>query len=400
MYRVSNFIRYFAWALLAGTALATITLNLNPAAYYDLIEWRLFSLPDGWLGFSPRFTLISVVSEGLMALFLFFLGKELWEAHVLERGAFRGGRSGAALLATLGGMIGAALVWVILATLFETAEEASFATGWAVPLGSDVVLCYLVGRAVFGVGSQALHVLLLITIGADLGGLLVVGLAYPSAPLQMLWLLLPLLASGAVWLAAGRWAREGATERQHQRAAALWPYLLAGLVSWAGVAASGLPGALGLLPILPAIPHADRAFGLFAEAEAFLHDPLNRFARYLVNPLILILLLFGFTRGGIDLAAWAPTTWITLGALWLGKPLGILAGATLAMRALGMRLPAGVGPREITLIALIGAMGFTVPVLALDTALPGGAMTEAARLGLALSLLAGPLALLIGRVLR
>jgi NhaA family Na+:H+ antiporter len=42
-------------------------------------------------------------------------------------------------------------------------------------------------------------------------------------------------------------------------------------------------------------------------------------------------------------------------------------------------------------------MGFTVPVLTLDTALPGGAMQEAARLGLAFSLLAGPLSLLLRR---
>ena len=52
------------------------------------------------------------------------------------------------------------------------------------------------------------------------------------------------------------------------------------------------------------------------------------------------------------------------------------------------------------LIALISGMGFTVPVVALDSALPGGAMTEAARLGLALSLLAGPLALILGRLLK
>ena len=48
----------------------------------------------------------------------------------------------------------------------------------------------------------------------------------------------------------------------------LWPYAVAGLVSWIGVALAGLPPELGLLPLLPAIPHADRSFGLFAEADA------------------------------------------------------------------------------------------------------------------------------------
>ena len=42
------------------------------------------------------------------------------------------------------------------------------------------------------------------------------------------------------------------------------------------------------------------------------------------------------------------------------------------------------------------AMGFTVPVLSLETALPGGAMQEAARLGPGPSAsLAGPLALVL-----
>ena len=65
--------------------------------------------------------------------------------------------------------------------------------------------------------------------------------------------------------------------------------------------------------------------------------------------------------------------------------------------ALGLRLPPGVSLRDILRIAVILAMGFTIPVLSLQSALPGGAMQEAARLGLALSLLAGPVALLLGR---
>jgi NhaA family Na+:H+ antiporter len=64
---------------------------------------------------------------------------------------------------------------------------------------------------------------------------------------------------------------------------------------------------------------------------------------------------------------------------------------------LGLRLPHGVSLRDILLVALIMGIGFTVPVLSLDTALPGGAMQEAARLGLALSLFAGPLALALRR---
>jgi Na+:H+ antiporter, NhaA family len=120
-------------------------------------------------------------------------------------------------------------------------------------------------------------------------------------------------------------------------------------------------------------------------------------AHVLVWPLSGILFLFGLTRGGVDLSAFAPTTITTLVAVWIGRPLGMLVIGLGLAALLGLRLPPGISLRDILRIMLIMAMGFTVPALALETALPGGAMQEAARLGLALSLLAGPLALLVGR---
>lgn len=399
MYPVSRSLPRFATALLGGAGLATLWVNLAPAGYYDSIEHRLLDLNlPGWLAPQPfSLTPLNIVGEGLMALFLFFLGKELWEALTLEHGALKGRQAVLPAGLTLGGMIGAALAWMLVGSLIETAEEASFAIGWPVPLGSDVVLCFLVGRAAFGTGHPALHLLLLLTIGSDILALLVTGLGRLDVSLRVAWLLLPLAVSLATWARFGRAPRPDAPERDRRAGQRLWPYLLAGLLSWLGVAAAGLPPALGLLPVIPAIAHADRSFGLFAEVEAALHDPLNRLAHGLVWPLTAVLFLFGLTRGGIDLQAFAPTTVTTLAALWLGRPLGmLLIGLGLAV-ALGLRLPQGITLRDILRIAVIMGMGFTVPALSLETTLPGGAMQEAARLGLALSLFAGPLALLMHR---
>lgn len=402
MYRVSPFVRHFGLALLSGAGLATLWVNADPASYYDAIEFRLADLPlPLWL--APRglsLTPMTLVSDGLMALFTAFVAKELWEALVLERGALSSGRARAPLGAVIGGSIGAVLVWLLVSALIETAAEAPPGAGWQVPIGSDVVLGYLVARRAFGAGHPALHLLLLMAIGFDITGLVVLGLSDPDISLRLIWLALPVAAAAGVWALYGRPPAPAATERDRRRGLHLWPYVLAGLLSFAGVAASGLPPALGLLPVIPAIPHADRSFGLFAEAEEYLHDPLNRLAHLMVKPLAVVLFLFGLTRGGIDLAAFAPTTLSVLAALWIGKPLGLMLGLIGAMAFLGARLPPGISARDLLVIALILAMGFTVPVVALDPALPGGAMTEAARLGLALSLLAGPLALVLARWLR
>ncbi len=402
MYRVSAFLHRFAFALLAGAVAATLWVNLSPASYYDFIEMRLadLSLPS-WLAPLPvSLTPVLLVSDGLMALFFFFVGKELWEALILERGALTANRAYLPLGLTLGGIAGAALGWVLLASVLQTAEEAGFGTGWPVPLGTDVVLGYLVGRWVFGPGHPALHLLLLLCIGTDLLALLVVGLAYPAVTLRLLWLVLPLVASLGVWAIWGRRPPDAASERRKRATLALWPYVVAGTLSWVGVVASGLPGALGLLPVIPAIAHADRAFGLFAEAEEFLHDPLNRLAHLLIKPLAVVLFLFGLTRGGVDFAAFAPTTTILLGSLWIGRPIGMICGGLAVALTWGLRLPPGVTVRDLIVIMLIMGAGFTVPLLALDTALPGGAMQEAARLGAALSLCVGPAALLLARALR
>ncbi|MDP2082596.1 MAG: Na+/H+ antiporter NhaA [Pseudotabrizicola sp.] len=402
MYRVSPFVRHFGLALLAGIGMATLWLTLSASSYYDAVEWRLVELPlPEWLApFPLALTPVAIVSEGLMALFLFFVGKELWEAVRLKRGALSGRRGGLPLAAMLGGWIGAVLVWLICGALFETAVEAGTGAGWPLPLGSDVVLCYLVGRMIFGNGHPALHLLLLITIANDIFGLIVVGLAYPASGLRLIWLGLTVVAIAAVWFGFGRLARANASERDHRRAFALWPYVLGGGVSWLGVVLAGLPGALGLLPLVLVMPHADRAFGLFAEAEEFLHDPLNRLAHLLVKPLAVVLFLFGLTQGGVDFLAFGPTTGTVLAALWLGKPAGVLLGAWGAARLLGFGLPQGVRPGDLVVIAVICGMGFTVPVLALDSALPGGSMAEAARMGLVLSLLAGFAAFVIARFLR
>jgi len=400
MYRVTPFLSRFAGALLAGAVLASLWVNLAPGSYYDAIEFRLFELSlPAWLSPLPfGLTPLWLVGEGLMALFFFLLGKELWEALVLERGALNGRAAALPLGLALGGMVGAVGLWAVSLALLGPA--AGLATGlaggvgWQVPLGSDVLLCFLFGRLVFGPGHPALRLLVLLAALTDVLALLVLGLTQPFATLRPAWLVLPVVAPVAVWYACGREPGPQASERKRRLRQALWPYIAAGLTAWVGVVAAGLPGALGLLPVIPAIARTDRSFGLFAAFEAMLHDPLNRLVRLASWPLTVILFLFGLTRGGVDLAAFGPATLAVLASLWIGRPLGLLGLGFGLTAVLGLRLPAGVSRRDLRAIAVLMAMGFCVPLLATGSVLPGGALPEAARLGLALSLLAGPLALL------
>lgn len=399
MYRISPHIRTFALALLAGAGLATLWVNLDPGSYYDFIEWQIADLvlPDWvWAG-SVSLTPFMIVADILMALFFFLIGKELWEAMTLERGSLSGRRAILPLGMTLGGLVGAASVWLILSALIETAQEAVPGGGWQAPLGSDTLMVCLFGRLVFG-RRPALHLVMLLAIATDILALLILGLSNLTLSPRLLWLLVSLAAALTVHHLFGRSPAGNASERERRAAGALWPYAIAGAFCWFGVAAAGLPATLGLLPMLPAIAHADRSFGLFAEAENFLSDALNRLIRLLVWPVVVILFLFGLIRGGVDLAAFAPTTLVMLGALWIGRPLGMLL-VVLALAAIfGSRLPRGLRVRDLGLSVILLAIGFTVPAVAIEASLPGGAMREAARMGMAISLLAGPLAILLARL--
>lgn len=400
MYRVSLFMQRFATSLLLGIAVASVWVNIDPASYYDVIEWRILELNvlTFFWPMPPSLTPLNLVAELLIPFFMFLIGKELWEAIVIERGALAGRQAILPVAGAVGAILGAVLVWRVLAWMMDPSDETSLSTGWPMPIGGDVVLVYLFGRLGFDRRSTALHLLMLVVIGLDILGLILLGLTHPNGGLLRLsWLILPLLANLAVWWFHAHHVPENMAERARRRHAALWPYVLAGLISYLGVLAAGLPGALGLLPVIPAIAHADRSFGLFAAAEELLHDPLNRLAHAMIHPITGILFIFGLTRGGFDLMAFAPPTLLVLFTYWLGKPIGFLLGCLIAQRFAGGKMPSDIGIIALIRIAVLTGLGFTVPVLALDTALQGGEVAEAARLGLALSFGAGLISLLIPR---
>jgi NhaA family Na+:H+ antiporter len=391
---VTPYLSRYAIALAAGAFVATVTLAVAPEMYNDLIDRRLLDLPGNAGVLTPR----RIVDDVLMPAFLLLLGKEALEALTRERGALSGWRAALPLSGAAGGMLGAALVWLATAALLETAEEAAGAPGWAAPLGTDVVIAVALGRLVFGGGHPALQVLLLVTVTDNLAGLAIAGLMAPDAAIRPGWLLVPLAAALCGWAFLTRPAqRPQAREQDRQRSRRLAPWTGLAVLSWAGVVMAGLPPALGALPVLPAMPPAARSFGLFAQAEDFLTDPMNRIAQHLHRPLVAVMAVFGFVHGGIEPGAAGPATAAAVLAATVGKPAGVAFGILAAARLLAVPLPAGVTARDLGAVALLCTAAFTLPALSVGHVLPGGLVAEAARLGFALSV---PVALALALTLR
>lgn len=417
MYRVWSFLTEYSLLLILGAVIALIWANIDPHGYHDVVEYPL--LDHSWVGHlhtdadghaHRTLTLHYLINDVLMALFFAMAGKEVWEAVALKNGSLRGSKALTPVVATAGGMIGPAGVYVLAAYLFG--QAAALANGWAIPTATDIAFSYLVGRLVFGAGHPAVGFLLLLAIVDDAVGLVIIAIFYPQGALAPEWLLLSLFAAVGVYLLANWLPRRLDRGKQHRpnssfmrRYLSFWPYAIAGCLSWYGFQQAGIHPALGLLPIVPTIPHADTAFGIFAAAETHLHDLLNDIEHALKTPVEVILLLFGLANAGVELSSFNEATWAVLAGLIIGKPLGIWAFGVIAAKGLRLGLPEGMKTSDLVVVGCVAAIGFTVSLFVAGAAFDasilladGSSALDGAKMGALLSFFAAALAILAGRV--
>ena len=183
-----------------------------------------------------------------------------------------------------------------------------------------------------------------------------------------------------------------------------WPYLVASCLSWYGFQEAGIQPALGLLPIVPTIPHANHAFGFFAEAEQYLTDLLNHIEHLLKHPVEITLFFFGLLNAGVEFSSIGSPTWLVLAGLLIGKPAGILLFGWIAARPMGLGLPAGMRIIDLFVIGCVAAIGFTVSLfiasVAFDSAMTLGAIhvQEAAKMGALFSFVVAIISIAAGKL--
>ena len=411
VYRIWNFVAEYSLLLVGGAALALVWANLAPDSYHHLVQLPLWTdAPIGLVedhGHGPQrvLTLPFLINDMLMALFFAIAAKEVWEAVILKGGSLRGSKALTPLIATVGGMVGPVVVYLALAAMLGIWAEV--ARGWAIPTATDIAFSYLVGRIVFGAGHPAIGFLLLLAIADDAGGLAILAVFYPTGAVVPAWLLLSAFAAVAAWLLASWLPRRLDRHRQDRpnstwmrRTLGGWPYVIAGCISWYGFYRAGLHPALGLLPIIPAIPHAERDFGIFAEAERHSTDLLNTMEHALKAPVQFILLAFGLVNAGVEFGAIGAPTWLVLAGLVIGKPLGITLFGWFAADVLRLGLPEGMAMRDLPVVGCVAAIGFTVALFVASVAFPAGPVQDAAKMGALFSLGSAVLAVIAGRIAR
>lgn len=414
MYRVWNFITGYSILLILGAVIALIWANIDVTSYDHFTEFVLWDnapighLHDNGDGHATRtLTFHYLVNDVLMALFFAIAAKEVWEAVILKNGSLRGKKAATPLIATLGGMMGPIAVYLGIAYFLGSTTFDALANGWAIPTATDIAFSYLVGRIVFGAGHPAVRFLLLLAIADDAAGLLILAVFYPESALAPSWLLLSLGAAIAVFVLANwlpRYLDRGDQLRRRsswvRRKLSFWPYALAGCASWYGFQESGLHPALGLLPIVLTIPHADRAFGIFSAAEMHLHDLLNTMERALNYPVQITLGLFGLVNAGVEFSTMGEATWLVLAGLLIGKPVGIFVFGYIAAKPMGLGIPQGMRIVDLVVIGFVAAIGFTVSLFVASVAFDPGPVQDAAKMGALFSFGAAAIAIALGQMTR
>ena len=373
----------YSFFMLGGAVFAMVWANIDSVSYHNFVEHEI------WRGID----LHAIVNDGMMALFFAIAAKEVWEAF-LPGGALSSYRKAATpLLATLGGLLGPAGFYIL--GVFLLGREDDLLRGWAIPCATDLAFSYLVARLIFGTGHPAIAFLLLLAIADDAASLAVVAVAYPQEPIEFHWFGLTLAA-----VLMGFMMRK-------LRLQSFWWYLLGpGLMSWISFHEAGIHAALGLIPIIPCMPHAQTDLGIFARKELGRHDTLNEFEHWWKNPVELILGLFALVNAGVVFTSIGHGTTLVLVSLLVGKPVGITLFTWIGEKGLGLEVPAGMNYRHVLTLGMIAGIGFTVSLFVSTAAFPNPEenavierVLEEVKMGSLLSFSAAILAFILAMIL-
>lgn len=282
------------------------------------------------------------VNDGLMALFFLLIGLEV-KRELMEGALSSVAKASLPTFAAIGGMLVPALVYL----MFNYGNGMS-ENGWAIPAATDIAFALgvlaLLGKRV----PVALKVFLLaLAIIDDIGVIVIIALFY-STDLSIVSLVIASVAIASMVILNVSGVK------------ALTPYALLGLILWIAVLKSGVHATLAGVIIAFCIPLKVK------EGE----ESPSRYLEHSLHPWssLLILPLFAFANAGLSLENMTVNSLIepvTLGVmlgLLLGKPMGVLLFSYVAVKLNWASLPHGVNWQQISAVAVLCGVGFTMSI--------------------------------------
>jgi NhaA family Na+:H+ antiporter len=282
------------------------------------------------------------INDLLMAVFFLLIGLELErELYSGELSSFRNALL--PLFAAVGGIAAPALIHYAFNHGLPTQA------GFGIPMATDIAFA-LGALALLGARVPAALKVFVVAFAVidDLGAIVLIAVVY-TAEVKLAWL-------GA---ALALWAVLVVMNRRHVMQ--LTPYLIGGLLLWFCMLKSGVHATIAGVMLAFAIPFSARDNDRGSPShrlEAMLHKPvafviLPLFA--LANTAIVV------APGWLEALAGAGSLGIALG-LVLGKPLGVVLCAALAIGLGWCKLPEDTRWGHLIGAGLLGGIGFTMSI--------------------------------------
>jgi len=325
--------------LLGAAALALLAANSPLASHYFALWEVPLGVHAGPLAIDKP--LLLWINDGLMAVFFFLVGLEL-KREVLEGELSDPSQILLPGIAALGGMAAPAAVYAC-----SNWGNAAAMNGWAIPVATDIAFAVGV-LALLGERAPAVLKVFLLTLAIldDLGAIVVIAVYY-SDNLSAA----SLAAAGLAVLVLFALNRAGVAARA--------AYVLVGVALWIAVLKSGVHATLAGVALALFVPLESRRVAGRSPLRAFETD-LHPWVVYGVLP------VFAFANAGVSFSGLVPSSLlepVPLGiaaGLFLGKQLGVLGAAALAVGAGITRLPAEVSWMQMYGAALLCGIGFTM----------------------------------------
>lgn len=342
--------------LILATAIALILAN-SPASdwYQQLREFRF-----GPEALHLNLSLSEWASDALLAVFFFVVGLELKEEFVVGR--LRDPRKAALpIAAACGGVVVPAALYLLV----NLGSDPAAQHGWAIPTATDIAFSVAVLAVVGRRLPSALRVFLLtLAIVDDLIAIVIIAIVY-TTELQLGWLALALLPLGVFAILVRRGVRS------------IWLLLPLAALTWFMIHSSGIHATiagvlLGFTVPVVATPRARVQVGIDEDQNPVFDGLAAHFAdRWEVVTVLFAVPIFAFFSAGVSIGGIAglqaaltdPITFGIVLGLVVGKPLGILSVTFLLSRSPAFRLDPALRWPELTGLAFVAGIGFTVSLL-------------------------------------
>lgn len=284
------------------------------------------------------------VKDGLMAIFFLAVGLEI-KKEVMRGELSDPKKLALPILAALGGMIGPALIFLMVWSTMGGSPEMF--PGWSVPVATDIAFAIAAFSFVSGKVPMSLKIFLLtVAIVDDLGAVVLIAVLYTSDIDYQ-----SLAAALAVFVAM--------LGLNRLKVCRVWPYLALGAVMWAFMLKSGFHSTLAGVLTAMTVPLMRGPESDESPLEDLHHD-LDPWVKYAIMPLFAFThAAFSFAGIGLETFAAPLTLGIALGLL-IGKPIGIGLAVFAASRLGVAKLPTGATLMQIIGVAMLCGIGFTM----------------------------------------